>query len=183
VPIGPDDAKSKTCKKKIFMIRTYIVFNLDQVDGEQGAAEAFVAGAHQPCHACVILDRADRGQVCGQGLGAQLVDAGLVHEAGVQGADLLSVGVGGIGGAGLDEGAKLGLGVFLQAVEGAEAGLVGGNLSVLQIGPVGVFIEAVARLHRQVTTAEVKAPGVDLRRVSGSGRRRVASVRTRGGGG
>ncbi|MNE03488.1 hypothetical protein D3C80_959920 [compost metagenome] len=142
---------------------------LEHVDAEQRAAEARVAFAHQAGHAAVVGDGAHGGQVSGQGLGAQLVDAGLVHEAGVEGADLLRIGVGRVGGAGLDDRLQLALGVFVQDVERAEAGLVRGNLGVPQIGPVGVFVEVVARLHRQVATVQVKAPGMDLRGVSRSG--------------
>src|SRR5690606_26842920 len=102
-------------------------------------------------------------------LGAQLVDAGLVHEAGIEGADLLRIGVGRVGGAGLDDRLQLALSGFVQDVERAEAGLVRRNLGVPQIDAAGVCVEVVARLDRQIATAEVKAPGMDLRRVSSRG--------------
>ncbi|MNQ72169.1 hypothetical protein D3C85_868670 [compost metagenome] len=155
---------------------------LEHIDAEQGAAEARVAFAHQASHAAVVGDGADGGQVSGERLGAQLVDAGLVHEAGVEGADLLRIGVGRVGGAGLDDGLQLALGVFVQDVERAEAGLVRGDLGIPQIGPVGVGVEVVARFHGQVATVQVKAPGMDLRRVRGN-RGGVAGVGVLGGSG
>ncbi len=137
---------------------------LEHVDAEQGGAETFVALPHQPGHAGVVGDGLDRRQIGGQRGRRQLIDPGLVHEAGVQGADLLGVGVDRVGGAGFDDGLQLALGVLVKHVERAEPGLVRRNLGGAQIGAVGVFIEVVARLHRGVATGQVEAPGPERRR-------------------
>ncbi|MNI20573.1 hypothetical protein D3C73_740610 [compost metagenome] len=170
--------QAQTALTQIGRVDVRVLQVLEHRQAEQGAAEAFVAGAHQAGHVAMVRHGADGGQVGGQGLGAQLVHTGLVHEAGVQGADLLGVGVGRVGGAGLDDGAQLGLRILIQDVERAEAGLVGRNLGVLQIDAVGVGVEVVARIHRQVAAVQIKAPGLDLRR--GRGGRRSVGVLSEG---
>jgi hypothetical protein len=80
----------------------------------------------------LVLQRGDLGQLGVQRRDAQLLQAGFVHEAGVEVADALRVGALGrvAGGDFLDDAAQLRQGVFLQLVEGAPARLVGRDLVV-----------------------------------------------------
>ncbi len=119
-------------------------------------------------------------QVRLQRLGAQGVDASVVHVGAVEGADLAARAVERRAGRGrvLEDGVDPVFRQHGQGVEGAEAGAVGRDDHVVDIGPVGVAEEVVARLDGLVLAAGVEAPAAIVRR----GQPRIARRSPRPGG-
>ena len=108
------------------------------------------------------LQRCDTGGIARRG----------VHVAGVEVADFLFVA------AGLqilarlqflDDRVDLFLGLIAQCVERTEAGVVIAELIVVEPAAVGVAVEIVAGLHRQVAIAQVDAETAQLRLGGGAG--------------
>ncbi len=112
-----------------------------------------------------VADRIDLGR---DRLGPGRLDRRLVHEGGIEGADLaLEVGRFGrrILGRILQQLVEIGLGANRHFEAAAGRGLVGGDLGSRQIGAVGILEEVVAGLGGGVDRGQVEARGrIDRRR-------------------
>ena len=110
---------------------------------------------------------------------AQLLDAVLVHEGGIEVAHLLPLGAGRIvfgGGAFLDDLMEVGFGLVDQGREGPVVGAVGGDFRLFQPRAVDRTIEVILEADRGVKIRPVDAAG---QRVSGRRLRRERRARRR----
>ena len=131
------------------------------IDAEQAAVQAGMI-AHQGDQVLLRRRRLDPGEVRGDRGRAELFHPVRIHEGLVEGPDLGGLGRGGAGRI-LENAADPVFRQDRQLVEIAEAGAVGGDFRLRQIGPVGKGEEVVPGLHRSVAPGQVEAPGPVVR--------------------
>ncbi len=121
--------------------------------------------------------RRDRREIGRERLGVERFDAGFVHEALVEIADLPRCRSAGAGCAGLDQRAQLLLREVVDIAPGARAGLIGRDLGLGQPTPVGVGEEIIAGPDVRIPGREIHAPAPEA-----LWRGRLAGCRRRDGG-
>jgi hypothetical protein len=131
---------------------------------EQVHVGAYI-GAQRACQAGLVGQRVDRLQLRLHRRQPALLDPGFVHEGGVVIADQLVVATGlGVVGGTFQDGAGVGLGLFGDHVEAAEARAIGRDLGVLDPAAVGEIEEIVTGGDAAVHAVGVETEAAQLRR-------------------